>query len=689
MTRPADGARDGDAGGGDPRDDDAGGGEARPRPDVIAAVLAGGGSRRMGQDKAALVLDGRRLLDRAVGALRAATPGGRPVLVVGPHQTVVGASPEPVPTSPAAMKESPEAPAEAPGEVARRSIAADLPHGARWISDLRPAAGPLAGLEAALAAAEGAEVLLVTGVDHPWQAPSVLRRLVDRLVGAEPGPAAVVLGTADGPQLLVGAYRPAALATVRGLLDAGERRLRSLRDHLDVEVLPPEGWRDLDPLGATAVDVDDPDALAAATQWDHRAVATATGGPTGRARTAGEVPDPAARPDRGNQAATRPDRGNQAATQADRGNQAAARPDRGNQAAARPDRGNQAATPGRAHAPVTPAREDRGTTTATQDRLGTTQRWVLRVHSRDDPTRDDPTRTDRRRTRDVVDGPARGLADDPAASQHDSIEVESLAGVLVREEPLEIRAAGPDQEPVTLATTLRTPGHEPELAVGWVLAEGLASPMDVVGTESGDPQLVARPEDTITVRLQRAVDQNTLVHRHVIATASCGVCGRATIEELATRVAPITDDPFRTDPLTWSRFARLPEELRLAQGRFRATGGLHAAGLFDPDGRLVTVREDVGRHNALDAAIGAHALSGLWPPAGLTDLVCVLSGRVGFELVAKAAAARIPVVAAVGAASELAARTAQQLGVTLVGLLRDGDGVVYSHPDRLLLPDPQ
>ena len=614
--------------------DDAAGTGARPGPDVAAAVLAGGGSRRMGQDKAALVVDGERLLDRAVGTLRAATPGDRPVLVVGPHQAPADASAEPDPAPPEGAPTS--------AQTAPPAIAADLPHGARWISDLRPAAGPLAGLEAALAAAEDAEAVLLNGVDHPWQVPAVLRRLVDRLVGAQPGIAAVVLGTADGPQLLVGAYRPAALATVRGLLDAGERRLQSLRDHLDIEVLPPQGWRDLDPLGATAVDVDDPATLAAATRWHGRAVATAPGaGVAGGARTsggagmAGGVPDPAAQP----------------------------------------GRGSQPAASDRAPTPPTPPRQDRGAAAATPDRLGTPTRRVLRVHGR----RDDPDGN-------PDGGPDGGPDGNPDGGPDDRIEVESLTDVLVGEAPLEIRAAGPGQEPVTLATTLRTPGHEAELAVGWVLAEGLATPADLLTTESGDPLLLARPEDTITVRLQQAVDPNTLVHRHVIATASCGVCGRATIEELAARVAPITDDPFGTDPLAWSRLARLPQELCLAQGRFRATGGVHAAGLFDRDGRLVTVREDVGRHNALDAAIGAHALAGLWPPAGLTDLVCVLSGRVGFELVAKAAAARIPVIAAVGAASDLAARTAQRLDVTLVGFLRDGDGVVYTHPHRLALP---
>ncbi len=574
--------------------DDASDGRVQLRADVVGAVLAGGGSRRMGQDKAALVVDGERLLDRAVGAVRAATPGARAVLVVGPHPTLAGTTPEP-------------------------------PPGARWVSDLRPAAGPLAGLEAALAAAPDAEVVLLTGVDHPWQAPAVLRRLVERLLEAAPGRSAVVLGTAHGPQLLVGAYRPTALGIVRGLLDAGERRLRSLPDHLDVEVLPQQGWRDLDPLGATAVDVDDPGTLAAAARWRGRAVATAAGDPTGRARWAGGRSDPSAQP----------------------------------------ARGGGAVSHDRESTPPPPAWPERGATAAGSDRLATPTRRVLRVHRREDH---------------------RDGHDDSHDGHRDRIEVEARTDVLVGEEPLEIRAAGPGQEPVTLATTLRTPGHEAELAVGWVLAEGLASAADLLTTEFGDPLQLAKPEDTITVRLRHTVDPNTLVHRHVIATASCGVCGRATIEELAARLAPISDDAFQTAPLPWTTLARLPEELRLAQGRFHATGGVHAAGLFDRDGRLVTVREDVGRHNALDAAIGVHALAGLWPAAGLTDLVCVLSGRVGFELVAKAAAARIPIVAAVGAASDLAARTAERLDVTLVGFLRDGGGVVYTHPHRLGLP---
>jgi FdhD protein len=260
--------------------------------------------------------------------------------------------------------------------------------------------------------------------------------------------------------------------------------------------------------------------------------------------------------------------------------------------------------------------------------------------------------------------------------------------VLIGEEPLEVRAAGPGQEPVTVVTTLRTPGHEAELAVGWLLAEGLARPSDVLHTEVGDAVALARPDDQVTVRLSRSVDRDTLTHRHAVATASCGVCGRASIDELAARTEVVADDPFSASPLAWSVLAGLPDELRLAQPRFGVTGGVHATGLFDRAGRLVTVREDVGRHNALDAAIGAHVLGRVWPgdAVGLDDLVCVLSGRIGFELVAKAAVARLPIVAAVGAASDLAVRTADRLGITLVGFLRRGDGTVYTHPRRLQLP---
>jgi FdhD protein len=255
---------------------------------------------------------------------------------------------------------------------------------------------------------------------------------------------------------------------------------------------------------------------------------------------------------------------------------------------------------------------------------------------------------------------------------------------LAGEEPMELRVAGPGQDPLTLLTTLRTPGHERDLALGWLVADGLLPPQDGPAVEItfADPHLAARPEDTVTAWLPRPLDLRAAAERRTAATASCGVCGRASIEELADRCPPLPRDVPAEPPLSWHVLAGLPERLRAAQSLFAATGGLHASGLFDRDGRLVTVREDVGRHNALDAAIGAHVRRGALP---LHDHVAVLSGRIGFELVAKAAVAGIPVLAAVGAASDLAMRTAERLGVTLVGFLRDGEGTVYAHPHRLEL----
>lgn len=251
---------------------------------------------------------------------------------------------------------------------------------------------------------------------------------------------------------------------------------------------------------------------------------------------------------------------------------------------------------------------------------------------------------------------------------------------VVVEEPLEVRVCGPGQDPVAVLTTLRTPGHDEELAVGWLAAEGLLRPGDVVRTRIGDPRALARPENQRTVHLRRALDPDRVVHRHTMATASCGVCGRASIEELTSRAGAVRRPPSDRPPLPFSALASLPERLRAEQRVFAATGGLHAAGIADRDGRLLTVREDIGRHNALDAAIGAHVLAGTWP---LSDRVVVVSGRAGFELVAKAAVAGAGVLAAVGAVSDLAVRTAERLGLTLVVFLRDGRGTVICHPDRI------
>ena len=251
---------------------------------------------------------------------------------------------------------------------------------------------------------------------------------------------------------------------------------------------------------------------------------------------------------------------------------------------------------------------------------------------------------------------------------------------IVGEAPLEIRAHGPGQAPVAIAVTMRTPGHEAELAVGFLRTEGLIDGPEVVAAEPGDPAALNQPDDTVVVRLSRPFDDAAVAERHFVATASCGICGKASIDEVEVRCDPLPDGPIvdRAVVLT------LPDALRAAQRAFDETGGLHAAALFTPAGELVVIREDVGRHNALDKLVGSQLLAGALP---LHDRILMVSGRVSFEIVQKAAVAGVPIVCAVSAPSDLAVETAERLGVTLVGFLR-GDGFnVYSHDRRIDLRD--
>ena len=264
------------------------------------------------------------------------------------------------------------------------------------------------------------------------------------------------------------------------------------------------------------------------------------------------------------------------------------------------------------------------------------------------------------------------------AVRGDSLEVRDDR--VVGEAPLEIRAAGPRQDPVAVAVTMRTPGHEAELAVGFLLSEGLLEGQEVVGTSGGDPGKLSQPDDTILVRLSKPFDDSKIAERHFIATASCGICGKATIDEVAQRTDPIPDGPVVRRPVILA----LPGLLRAAQRAFDETGGLHAAGLFSPAGELIAIREDVGRHNALDKLIGSQVLVGA---RRLNGFVLMVSGRVSFEIVQKAAVAGIPIVCAVSAPSDLAVETSERLGVTLVGFLR-GDGFnVYANDARIDLRD--
>jgi FdhD protein len=258
--------------------------------------------------------------------------------------------------------------------------------------------------------------------------------------------------------------------------------------------------------------------------------------------------------------------------------------------------------------------------------------------------------------------------------------LEIRADRVVAEEPLEIRVAGPGQDPVAVAVTMRTPGQEGELAIGFLRTEGLIGDGDVVRVRFGSPSTLAAPDDTVVVQLRDRFDASRVAERHFVATASCGICGKASIDEVAVKCEPLPDGPV----VRRAVLLGLPDALRAAQRAFDETGGLHAAGLFATDGSLVVAREDVGRHNALDKVVGSQAVAGGLP---LHDRILMVSGRVSFEIVQKAAVAGIPIVAAVSAPSSLAIDAAERLGVTLVGFLR-GDGFnVYAHDRRIDLSD--
>jgi FdhD protein len=233
---------------------------------------------------------------------------------------------------------------------------------------------------------------------------------------------------------------------------------------------------------------------------------------------------------------------------------------------------------------------------------------------------------------------------------------------LAVEEPLEIRVNG-----TAVAVTMRTPGHDEELALGFCLTEGL-HPLDArpTGDLAANVVEVDAPDDDLG-RIQRSF----------YTSSSCGVCGKGALEAVAVDAPRIESDlavPFRVA-------ASLPDLLAAEQATFALTGGLHATGLFSADGGLLCAREDVGRHNAMDKVVGWAHRSGLLPLS--RSLLCV-SGRLSFELVQKAAVAGCPVLVAVGAPSSLAVELAADRGVTLLGFVRDGSATVYTEPGRIV-----
>jgi len=237
------------------------------------------------------------------------------------------------------------------------------------------------------------------------------------------------------------------------------------------------------------------------------------------------------------------------------------------------------------------------------------------------------------------------------------------ADVLAVEEPMELRVEGRP-----LMVTMRTPGHDRELAAGLLYTEGVIDgPDDLMAmAHIRDPR---EPRDnTMDVRLAAGVSADAVAHltsarREVYASSACGVCGKATIAQVLRRVPPLPS-PRRADP---ALLMRLPALMRPLQAAFEATGGIHAAALFSFSGELEVLREDIGRHNAVDKVLGWRLLADRAP---VDDRVLVISGRAGFEIVQKAAAAGVPVLASVGAASSLAVSLAREAGIQLVGFLR-------------------
>ena len=245
---------------------------------------------------------------------------------------------------------------------------------------------------------------------------------------------------------------------------------------------------------------------------------------------------------------------------------------------------------------------------------------------------------------------------------------------LVVEEPIEIRVGGQ-----SLIVVMRTPGQDFELAAGLLYTEGIIKSVDDIGT-------IAYCEDVEQVDLQNIINVNLTNgwdaesedgwQRNFHANASCGLCGKMTIESVRQAVPPI-ESQLRINPEIVYTLNNL---LRSAQSVFEATGGLHAAGLFTADGELLIIREDIGRHNALDKVIGQALLAEMFP---LDNHILMVSGRASFEIVQKALFARIPVVVAVSAGSTLAVDLAQESGMALIGFMRGNRMTVYSCPERI------
>lgn len=259
-------------------------------------------------------------------------------------------------------------------------------------------------------------------------------------------------------------------------------------------------------------------------------------------------------------------------------------------------------------------------------------------------------------------------------------QIRWISDELATEEPLELRLVA-GNEHRTIAVTLRTPGNDFELAAGFLFGEGVIQRRSEIKriaycVEEGQEQLY----NIVSVELRSpALPRLPTLERHFFTTSACGLCGKASIESLSARgLSPVSGD----STISAKVLQELPEKLRKAQQLFDLTGGLHAAALFDLEGNLIALREDIGRHNAMDKLVGWALLEGKLP---LAQCIVVVSGRASFELVQKALAAGIPIFASVSAPSNLAVDLAASFGMTLAGFLRGERFNVYAHPERILL----
>ena len=245
---------------------------------------------------------------------------------------------------------------------------------------------------------------------------------------------------------------------------------------------------------------------------------------------------------------------------------------------------------------------------------------------------------------------------------------------LAAEEPLEIRVGAKP-----LSVTMRTPGHDRELAAGFLFTEGLVrGRSQIISLEENQGDAETNRANVVRAELApEAAPDFEKMQRHFFAASSCGICGKASIDSVRARTLKTPNPDFRFESKT---LLQLPNALRESQAVFGRTGGLHAAALFDKAGKLLVLREDIGRHNAVDKVIGWALLEDRLP---LATTVLLVSGRGGFEIVQKAIVAGLPIVASVSAPSSLAVQLARELGLTLIGFLREKRFVVYSGEERI------